>query len=303
MSTLFRPPPLSLQALALLAAFAVTPGRAQAQAGATTFPMPAQPPMERIRPSLFQHQSSGTVPPLDPAPQPVGPSAAPSVVAPATASTPAAATSQASATSPAPLTARSAGTTPGAASSAPRGVVAGTASAPPPLPPSLNAAASSAASTPARTRKAQAARQLRPTHAVVAQPAARSQATNDVNPSAGPADDPGDGQNGARRLFAPGRVDGTIASRDDTDRYQIDLEPGARLLVTLASSGTGADCDLYAYDDAGNLLEYSSEGAGRPDRIRLHNSSDSKTMSVFLHVLQFSGGSVELAGHYTLTVR
>jgi hypothetical protein len=106
----------------------------------------------------------------------------------------------------------------------------------------------------------------------------------------------------ARPLVAPTRVEGSIASRQDTDHYRVDLEPGARLAVTLVSATRGADCDLYAYDNAGQLLAHSSEGAGRPDRITLHNPSADKAMSVFLQVLQFTGSGAEQAGRYSLTL-
>jgi hypothetical protein len=107
----------------------------------------------------------------------------------------------------------------------------------------------------------------------------------------------------AQQLALPSRLEGMIATREDLDRYRIDLPPGVALFAGLVGHSKVADLDLYAYDDAGNLLTYSTEGPGRFDKLAVANHSRTAVMRVYLHVLLFIGEKDNKPVRYSQSVR
>ncbi|MEY4751332.1 MAG: hypothetical protein RIQ60_3546 [Pseudomonadota bacterium] len=266
---------LTLPALALWS-LAASPTAALAQGSVMTFPMPANPPMGQMGTTIF---------PLQTAPAPLAADGQPMPAAPVSrkpAATSATNPDGANAVTAVPLNA---------------------------MPVTVPVRARPERATSARNRGTQrAVVDPTPVPATPRPPAAPLDPTAELllltreMANLGNAGSPGSADL-SQPLVLPSRVEGTIATRDDLDRYRIDLPPGVALFAGLVGHSKVADLDLYAYDDAGNLLTYSTEGPGKFDKLAVVNHSTTSFMRVYLHVLLFIGEKNNQPVRYSQTVR
>ncbi|MFM2068718.1 MAG: hypothetical protein RLZZ584_3627 [Pseudomonadota bacterium] len=114
--------------------------------------------------------------------------------------------------------------------------------------------------------------------------------------------EPNDSTTAAQVLSGAVQVNGTLASATDTDYYQVSIAPGRSLVATLTPNSS-SDYDLYAYNSAGTRVATSTAGTGAVDKVTLTNTSTSASLTAWLRVVYFSGGSGATAGKYTLAVQ
>jgi serine protease len=106
----------------------------------------------------------------------------------------------------------------------------------------------------------------------------------------------------AQRIAAPVRIDGSMASKVDTDYYSVVIAPGQTIEATLVSSST-SDFDLNAYNSAGQLIASSRMGSGEVDGVTLTNRAGNQSVTAYVRVMYFSGGVGSKAGRYSLTLK
>jgi serine protease len=73
--------------------------------------------------------------------------------------------------------------------------------------------------------------------------------------------------------------------------------------VATLTPNSSSDYDLYAYNSAGTRVATSTAGTGAVDKVTLTNTSTSASLTAWLRVVYFSGGSGATAGKYTLAVQ
>lgn len=94
-------------------------------------------------------------------------------------------------------------------------------------------------------------------------------------------------------------VNGAIGSTSDLDYYRVQLPPGKQLSATLTPGASAPDYDLYIYDGAGALLSSSENGSGAVENVANRNTGTS-TITRYVQVRYYSGGTGATAGKYTL---
>jgi len=93
-------------------------------------------------------------------------------------------------------------------------------------------------------------------------------------------------------------VNGTMASRTDTDYFVVQVPAGKTLSATL-TPGSSSDYDLYIYNSAGTQLATSQNGTGAVDSASSANSTTA-TSPRYVRVVYYSGGTGSTSGKYTL---
>ena len=104
----------------------------------------------------------------------------------------------------------------------------------------------------------------------------------------------------AQAVTQPVTVNGTVASRSDADWFKVSVGPGKTLGAQLTPNST-SDYDLYVYNGSGTQLASSINGTGQVDSVSVTNSS-AATMSYYLRVRYYSGGTGSVSGKYTLAI-
>ena len=104
----------------------------------------------------------------------------------------------------------------------------------------------------------------------------------------------------AQTVTQPVTVNGTVASRSDADWFKVSVGPGKTLGAQLTPNST-SDYDLYVYNGSGTQLASSINGTGQVDSVSVTNSS-AATMSYYLRVRYYSGGTGSVSGKYTLAI-
>lgn len=97
-------------------------------------------------------------------------------------------------------------------------------------------------------------------------------------------------------------MDGSIASKSDTDYYSVVVAPGRTVEASLAPN-SASDYDLNAYGTTGQLIASSRMGTGEVDSVTLTNATGNKPMTAYVRVVYYSGGLGAKAGRYSLTVK
>jgi serine protease len=92
-------------------------------------------------------------------------------------------------------------------------------------------------------------------------------------------------------------INGTVASKTDTDYFKTSVPAGGRLVGTLTPNSS-ANYNLSAYNAAGKLLGSSSQGMGLKDVFTVTNSGTTAA-TVYWRVI-YASGATGAAGSYTL---
>jgi serine protease len=95
-------------------------------------------------------------------------------------------------------------------------------------------------------------------------------------------------------------VNGTIGSTSDNDYYRVSLPAGRTLVSTLVPNAS-SDYDLYVYNSNGTLIGSSELGTGATDVVSVTNSGSS-TLTRYIRVVRWSGGTGATNGRYTLNL-
>jgi serine protease len=95
-------------------------------------------------------------------------------------------------------------------------------------------------------------------------------------------------------------VNGVIGSNSDNDYYRVSLPAGRTLVSTLVPNAT-SDYDLYVYNSNGSLIGSSENGTGATDVVSVTNSGSS-TLTRYIRVVRWSGGTGATNGKYTLNL-
>jgi serine protease len=95
-------------------------------------------------------------------------------------------------------------------------------------------------------------------------------------------------------------VNGSMASRSDTDIYRLTLPAGRTLTATLAPNAS-SDYDLYVYNSNGQLIARSERGTGQVDAASVTNTGGS-AFTRYVRVVFWSGGTGTTNGRYTLNL-
>ncbi len=98
---------------------------------------------------------------------------------------------------------------------------------------------------------------------------------------------------------APVKLNGSMASRTDTDYFKLTIPAGRKLASTLAPNSS-SNYDLYVYNAAGKLLGASTKGAGLVDAVTIANNSASG-MTVYVRATFVGGATGTSTGAYTLS--
>jgi serine protease len=106
----------------------------------------------------------------------------------------------------------------------------------------------------------------------------------------------------AQRVDVPVMIDGSMASKGDTDYFSVVVAAGHTVQATLVSNSS-SDYDLNAYNSAGQLIASSRMGVGEVDSVTLDNSSGNKAVIAYLRVAYHSGGVGAKAGRYSLRLQ
>jgi serine protease len=95
-------------------------------------------------------------------------------------------------------------------------------------------------------------------------------------------------------------VSGSMGSSSDNDYYRVSL-PAGRTLVSTLTPNSSSDYDLYVYNSNGALIGRSEGGTGLVDTVSVTNSS-SGTLTRYIRVVYWSGGTGSTNGKYTLNL-
>ncbi len=95
-------------------------------------------------------------------------------------------------------------------------------------------------------------------------------------------------------------VNGAMASSSDSDYFRVSLPAGRTLVSTLTPNGS-SDYDLYVYNSNGALIGRSERGTGLVDTVSVTNSG-SGTLTRYIRVMYWSGGTGATNGRYTLNL-
>jgi serine protease len=95
-------------------------------------------------------------------------------------------------------------------------------------------------------------------------------------------------------------VNGTMGSSTDTDYFSVALPAGKTLKSVLAPNGS-SDYDLYVYNSNGTLIGSSERSTGLSDTVSVTNTG-SGTLTRYVRVVFYSGGTGATNGRYTLTL-
>jgi serine protease len=95
-------------------------------------------------------------------------------------------------------------------------------------------------------------------------------------------------------------VNGTMGSNTDTDYFSVAL-PAGKALTSVLAPNSSSDYDLYVYNSTGSLIARSERGTGLSDTVRVTNSG-SGTLTRYVRVVFYSGGTGATNGRYTLNL-
>jgi serine protease len=112
--------------------------------------------------------------------------------------------------------------------------------------------------------------------------------------------EPNNGTSTAKPVTASGTtILGNMGSSTDTDIFIVQLPAGKTLTSTLVPGSSSGDYDLLVYGSAGGLLAKSENGPGATDSVSVTNYN-STTMTRYVRVVYYSGGTGATNGKYTL---
>jgi serine protease len=113
--------------------------------------------------------------------------------------------------------------------------------------------------------------------------------------------EPNNSRSASQLITADGStINGTMASRSDTDYYRVSLPAGATLVSTMTPNSS-SDYDLYVYNSNGSLIGWSERGTGQVDTVSVSNTG-SGTLTRYVRVVYYSGGTGATNGRYTLNL-
>ena len=82
---------------------------------------------------------------------------------------------------------------------------------------------------------------------------------------------------------------------------ELGLRPAGRTLVSTLVPNASSDYDLYVYNSNGTLIGSSELGTGATDVVSVTNSGSS-TLTRYIRVVRWSGGTGSTNGRYTLNL-
>jgi serine protease len=113
--------------------------------------------------------------------------------------------------------------------------------------------------------------------------------------------EPNNSRSASQLITADGStINGTMASRSDTDYYRVSLPAGATLVSTMTPNSS-SDYDLYVYNSNGSLIGWSERGSGQVDSVSVTNTG-SGALTRYIRVVYYSGGTGATNGRYTLNL-
>jgi serine protease len=113
--------------------------------------------------------------------------------------------------------------------------------------------------------------------------------------------EPNNSRSASQLITADGStINGTMASRSDTDYYRVSLPAGATLVSTMTPNSS-SDYDLYVYNSNGSLIGWSERGTGQVDTVSVSNTG-SGALTRYVRVVYYSGGTGATNGRYTLNL-
>ncbi len=96
-------------------------------------------------------------------------------------------------------------------------------------------------------------------------------------------------------------VNGTMSASTDLDLFRVDLPAGKTLTAKLTPNST-SDYDLYMLSSTGTQLSSSTAGTGAVDTVTKANTGSS-TMTLYVKVKYYSGGTGATSGKYSLNMK